>query len=147
RGGQHPNWDEELRFPIYETAEEEPTKIEGKGDGDAPSPGLPPKDGAKATKRTMHLSCYAEDFLKPDLIGETTVDLTRALTKGEMDEYFTLMSKQRHCGEVYLEITYWSEVRVFRSMCTSRLQRTLCEGQASAKATSPATIITLSFVR
>ncbi|KAG9045152.1 hypothetical protein FS837_006951 [Tulasnella sp. UAMH 9824] len=110
RGGQHPEWDDELRFPIYETAEEELTKTGGKGDGDAPPP--PPKDGAKAkkpSKRIMNLLCYADDPREPDLIGEATVDLTEALTKGEMDEYFTLMSKQKYCGEVYLEITYWSE--------------------------------------
>lgn len=62
------------------------TKTGGKGDGDAPPP--PPKDGAKAkkpSKRTMHLLCYADDPREPDLIGEATVDLTEALTKGEMD--------------------------------------------------------------
>ncbi|KAG8979146.1 hypothetical protein FRC05_009356 [Tulasnella sp. 425] len=110
RGGQHPEWDDELRFPIYATAEEELTQTGGKGDGDAPPP--PPKDGAKAKKplkRIMHLSCYADDPREPDLIGESTVDLTEALTKGEMDEYFTLMFKQKYCGEVYLEITFWSE--------------------------------------
>lgn len=86
RGGQHPEWDDELRFPIYETAEEELTKTGGKGDGDAPPP--PPKDGAKSkkpSKRIMNLSCYADDPREPDLIGEATVDLTEALTKGEMD--------------------------------------------------------------
>ncbi|KAG8892562.1 hypothetical protein FRB99_002629 [Tulasnella sp. 403] len=109
RGGQHPEWDDELRFPLYETAEEELQRTAG--DGDAPLP--PPKDNAKpkkqTTKKIMSLSCYADDPREPDLIGETTVDLTEALTKGETDEWFTLYTKQKYCGEVYLEITFWSE--------------------------------------
>lgn len=33
----------------------------------------------------MDLACYAEDLREPDLIGETRVDLTEVLTKGETD--------------------------------------------------------------
>lgn len=33
----------------------------------------------------MHLACYAQDIKEPDLIGETRVDLTEVLTKGETD--------------------------------------------------------------
>ncbi|KIO31729.1 hypothetical protein M407DRAFT_4848 [Tulasnella calospora MUT 4182] len=85
-GGQRPEWNEELRFSIYETAEEELARTGGKGAADAPLP--PPQTDAKAkdpSERTMHLSCYAEHFKKPDFIGETTFDPTEALRKGEMD--------------------------------------------------------------
>jgi len=33
----------------------------------------------------MKLQCYADDAREPDFIGETLVDLTEALTKGETD--------------------------------------------------------------
>lgn len=33
----------------------------------------------------MKLQCYADDPREPDLIGETVVDLTEVLTKGETD--------------------------------------------------------------
>jgi len=33
----------------------------------------------------MRVACYADDLREPELIGETTVDLTEALTKGETD--------------------------------------------------------------
>ena len=33
----------------------------------------------------MNVTCYADDLREPELIGETTVDLTEALTKGETD--------------------------------------------------------------
>ena len=33
----------------------------------------------------MKIACYADDPREPDLIGETDVDLTEVLTKGETD--------------------------------------------------------------
>lgn len=88
RGGQHPEWDDELRFPLYETVEDELARTAGGSkDVDAPPP-PPPKDGSKSrkhAKKILTLSCYADDPREPDLIGETTVDLTEALTKGEID--------------------------------------------------------------
>jgi hypothetical protein len=75
----------------------------------------------------MILACFAADK-EPELIGEATVDLTEALTKGETDgthmllsigvstlrcysEWFTLLNKDKYSGEVYLELTFWSNVR------------------------------------
>jgi hypothetical protein len=53
-------------------------------------PALPPKktDMSKRKIKGGHflaLSCYADDPREPDLIGETKVDLTEVLTKGETD--------------------------------------------------------------
>lgn len=93
RGGQHPEWDDELRFPLYETVEEElaRTNVSGSGSGTTPPP-PPPKDGAskskKPQKRIIHLSCYADDPREPDFIGECSVDLTESLSKGETDGEF-----------------------------------------------------------
>ena len=37
----------------------------------------------------MKIACYADDPREPDLIGETEVDLTEVLTKGETDGWST----------------------------------------------------------
>ncbi|KAG6886054.1 hypothetical protein C0993_004044 [Termitomyces sp. T159_Od127] len=106
RGGQHPEWDEELRFTLYED-ESSPTIT---GDGTSPKP--PSKDtrGPKKVKGgwSMKIACFADDAREPDLIGEADVDLTEVLTKGETDEWFTLMNKDKFAGKVYLELTFWS---------------------------------------
>ncbi|KAI9466780.1 hypothetical protein BJY52DRAFT_1111136 [Lactarius psammicola] len=105
RGGQHPEWDEEIRFTIYEDSE----ALRGSNDGTPPP--LPPKAGRGPKKiqggEKMTLACFAADK-EPEFIGETTVDLTEALTKGETDEWFTLLNKDKYSGEVYLELTFWS---------------------------------------
>ena len=130
RGGQHPEWDEEIRFELYEDTEDIPHIPELNGDGPPPPP--PPKSTAKGPPKVkggkyMALACYAEDPREPDLIGETKVDLTEVLTKGETDgasnessnittvpnsrvEWFTVMNKDKYCGEVYLELTFWLDV-------------------------------------
>jgi len=82
RGGQHPEWDEEIRFTIYE----DPEGLRGSNDGTPPP--LPPKAGRGPKKiqggEKMTLACFAADR-EPELIGETMIDLTEALTKGETD--------------------------------------------------------------
>ena len=77
----------------------------------------------------MKIACFADDARDPTLIGETSVDLTEVLTKGETDgtliqllgshppplthstEWFALSSKHKYAGEIYLELTFWSNVR------------------------------------
>ncbi|PPQ66287.1 hypothetical protein CVT26_010971, partial [Gymnopilus dilepis] len=109
RGGQHPEWDEEIRFTIFEDVDDVLART-ANGDGTPPPP--PPKDGKKAKSikggKTMKLACYADDPREPELIGETDVDLTEVLTKGETDEWFTLTHKDKFAGKVYLELTFWS---------------------------------------
>ncbi|KAI0723395.1 hypothetical protein C8Q76DRAFT_855651 [Earliella scabrosa] len=107
RGGQHPEWDEEFRFELYEDVDELP-HVPG---ADTPPP-PPPKSNGKGPPKVkggnfLAISCYADDPREPDLIGESKVDLTEVLTKGETDEWFTIMSKDKYCGEVYLELTFW----------------------------------------
>ncbi|KAL1723546.1 hypothetical protein EV715DRAFT_269606 [Schizophyllum commune] len=110
RGGQHPEWDEEIRFTLYEDTDDilQRTALE---DGTPPPP--PPKDNRKGPKKikggkSMHMACFADDPREPDLIGETNVDLTEVLTKGETDDWFDLSYKDRFAGKVYLELTFWS---------------------------------------
>ena len=85
RGGQHPEWDEEFRFTIFEDVE---AGLVRSAPGSNTPPPLPPKKkGPKKIKggNFMRLQCYADDARDPDFIGETLVDLTEALTKGETD--------------------------------------------------------------
>ncbi|KAF4574821.1 hypothetical protein EYR36_006171 [Pleurotus pulmonarius] len=107
RGGQHPEWDEEFRFTLHEDTEDVLARTND--DGSPPTPPMksdktPRIKGAKA----MSVACYADDPREPDLIGESSVDLTEVLTKGETDEWFTLNHKDKFAGEVYLELTFWS---------------------------------------
>lgn len=84
RGGQHPEWDEELRFTLLEDEDD----LLARTSNGTPPP-LPPKDGKGLKKvqggNIMKVACYADDPREPDLIGDTDVDLTEVLTKGETD--------------------------------------------------------------
>lgn len=64
----------------------EPTTLSYDG---TPPPPPPKKEDRGPVKikggRSMGLACFAEDVREPDLIGETKVDLTEVLTKGETD--------------------------------------------------------------
>jgi neural Wiskott-Aldrich syndrome protein len=86
RGGQHPEWDEEIRFTIYEDSD----SLNASDDGSPPP--LPPKAGRGPKKiqggEQMALACFAADK-EPELIGETMVDLNEVLTKGETDGTFS----------------------------------------------------------
>lgn len=86
KGGQHPEWDDELRFDLHEEVDNSAVNDHG-----TPPP-PPPKDGRSPPKikggKILKLACYAEDAREPDLIGEVDVDLTQVLTKGECDGAF-----------------------------------------------------------
>jgi Ca2+-dependent lipid-binding protein len=86
RGGQHPEWDEEIRFTLLEDDSDALERAAG-GNGTPPLP--PPKDNSRPKNikggKKMKLSCFADDSREPDFIGETDVDLTEVLTKGETD--------------------------------------------------------------
>lgn len=86
RGGQHPEWDEEIRFTLFEDVEDLLART-ARGDATAPPP--PPKDDKKTKRikggKTMKIACFADDPREPELIGEADVDLTEVLTKGETD--------------------------------------------------------------
>lgn len=89
RGGQHPEWDEEVRFSLLEDpSDDAETPII---EGEEPPP-LPPKNGKGPPQiqggNLMKLQCFADDPREPDLIGEAMVDLTEVLTKGETDGGF-----------------------------------------------------------
>ena len=86
RGGQHPEWDEEVRFVLYEDTEVTPPPTR---DGNGTPTPPPPKDSKRKKKvkggNAMKVACFADDPKDPEIIGETTVDLAEVLSKGETD--------------------------------------------------------------
>lgn len=155
RGGQHPEWDEEFRFAILEDVEA--GLVRSAPGSNTPPPVPPKKKGPKRIKggNFMRLQCYADDARDPDFIGEALVDLTEVLTKGETDgksfdesilvnlvdptlEWFTLMNKDKYAGEVYVELTFWSNVREtngLETMLTCHHQEPPPEKKSSRKPT------------
>ncbi|WVF67491.1 hypothetical protein IAT40_002247 [Kwoniella sp. CBS 6097] len=131
RGGQHPEWDEELRFTILEDlddvlvrSESQPDSLNSSLNG-APAP--LPKDNpagvitsaALASKsrkgpigkkggKSLKVACYADDAKEPELIGECVVPIDEVLKKGEVDEWYEFLYKDKYSGEIYLELTFYS---------------------------------------
>ena len=59
KGGQHPVWDEELRFPIMKNS---------------------------ATKyRKLQAQCWSKEHRDDDMLGEGSLDITETLKTGEFD--------------------------------------------------------------
>ena len=58
----------------------------------------------------MRLACYADDAKEPELIGECAVSIDDVLKLGEVDEWYDILYKEKYSGEVYLELTFFSNV-------------------------------------
>ncbi|KAF8273320.1 C2 domain-containing protein, partial [Lactarius quietus] len=82
KGGQHPVWDAELRFPIS-------------------------KDASK-NNRTLTISVFSEEKKDDELLGEGSVDITETLKTGEFDDWVPLSLKDTQRGDVYLEMTFFA---------------------------------------
>jgi Ca2+-dependent lipid-binding protein len=111
RGGQHPQWDEQLHFEIYDDMEDQiRNSLETtESSGDSSTVEKPKKSRSKSSK-SLRVMCYADDSKEPEFIGEGIVDLTDTLKSGEFDEWVTIKAKDRYAGEVYLELTFYSSV-------------------------------------
>lgn len=59
KGGQHPVWDAELRFHIYESTAQK--------------------------NKMMRVACYSKEPRSEDLVGQAEVDITETLRTGEFD--------------------------------------------------------------
>ena len=68
RGGQHPVWDEELRFLI-------------------------PKEASDKTRK-LEVCCYSKEPRQDELVGRGTVDITETLKTGEFDGEFSVCLSQ-----------------------------------------------------
>lgn len=115
RGGQHPVWDDELRFEIYEHLKDvmPSTSVATTSTGGVapvkssdPALGMGGNPGVKE----LRLAVYADDPRDPELIGEGKVELTETLKKGEFDDWVTITNKGKYQGEIYLEMTFYSAV-------------------------------------
>ncbi|KAF9048464.1 C2 domain-containing protein, partial [Panaeolus papilionaceus] len=82
KGGQHPEWDGEVRFPIMKNT------------------------GAKFRK--LEVACYAKEPRSDDILGKGTVDITETLKTGEFDDWVPLDIDGVQRGDVYLEMTYYA---------------------------------------
>ncbi|KAI0031214.1 C2 domain-containing protein, partial [Vararia minispora EC-137] len=82
KGGQHPVWDEEFRFPI-------PRDIAGK-------------------KKMLVISCYSKEKKEDMLLGEGEVDISETLRSGEFDDWVPLKVGDAQRGEIYLEMTFFA---------------------------------------
>ncbi|PWN46304.1 hypothetical protein IE81DRAFT_319191 [Ceraceosorus guamensis] len=114
KGGQHPVWDSQLHFEIFEDVEDMLKRTAGDGDVDANatlkagSSTSAAKKGKATTNKALKVTCYADDKNEPEFIGEGMIDLTETLKTGEFDEWVTIKAKDRYAGEVYLELTFYS---------------------------------------
>jgi hypothetical protein len=85
-----------LRFTLFEDDDDDVVANTAPG---TPPP-LPPKNAREPKKiqggNTMRVACYADDPREPDLIGESDVDLTEVLTKGETDGSSILPTLRRN---------------------------------------------------
>ncbi|KPV74215.1 uncharacterized protein RHOBADRAFT_27679, partial [Rhodotorula graminis WP1] len=92
RGGQQPEWDAEFRFEAR--------------------PVVPPlATGYPPNRRVLRIACWADDARDPKLIGEGELDFEATVKSGKFDDWVQLSRKARYAGEVYLELTWYSNVR------------------------------------
>ncbi|KAH8830004.1 C2 domain-containing protein [Flagelloscypha sp. PMI_526] len=83
KGGQHPVWDAELRFPVFEVPH--------------------------AGNRLMRVEAWAQEGHKDDCLGATIVDVSETLRIGQFDDWIPLfLPSGIQRGEVYLEMTYFA---------------------------------------
>ncbi|KIM40485.1 hypothetical protein M413DRAFT_445935 [Hebeloma cylindrosporum] len=82
KGGQHPEWDGEVRFTIMKNA--------------------------TAKYRKLEVSCYAQEPRSEDLLGKGIVDISETLRTGEFDDWVPLDIDGVARGELYLEMTYYA---------------------------------------
>ncbi|KAH7105108.1 C2 domain-containing protein [Auriculariales sp. MPI-PUGE-AT-0066] len=83
RGGQHPVWDNEFRFPVADNGE---------------------------SKRILKMTVFTKELRVDDMIGEAQIDIMEhdVLRKGEFDDWVKLKLNGRDVGDVYVEMTFYS---------------------------------------
>ncbi|KAF8802443.1 hypothetical protein BYT27DRAFT_7196627 [Phlegmacium glaucopus] len=88
RGGQHPEWDSEVRFTV----------LKGNGPG--------------GKNRKLEVACYSQESKSEDLLGKATVDISDTLNTGEFDDWVSLDIDGVIRGDIYLEMTYYAKAPV-----------------------------------
>ncbi|KAG6832794.1 hypothetical protein H0H92_009412 [Tricholoma furcatifolium] len=82
KGGQRPEWDEEVRFPVMKDTLDKFRKLE--------------------------VACFSKEHKTDDLLGKGEVDITDTLKNGEFDEWVPLNVNGVVRGDLYLEMTFFS---------------------------------------
>ena len=59
KGGQHPEWDEELRFTVHESS--------------------------KKAGKTLEVVCWSKEARSDEIVGKGEIDITETLKTGEFD--------------------------------------------------------------
>lgn len=80
RGGQSPEWDDEIRFNLEDVSEH----------------------------RTLKLSVFGNAPKEPDLIGDCVIPLASVLKLGETDNWYEIRYRNKFAGEIYMEMTFYS---------------------------------------
>lgn len=110
KGGQHPVWDSQLHFEIYEDVEDMLKRTAGDADVDANATikagsSASAAKKAKGTNKALKVTCYADDKNEPEFIGEGIIDLTETLKSGEFDGEWCYASADA-CNTVCTECGY-----------------------------------------
>lgn len=91
KGGQHPEWDEQVKFDIIEDASDLLARPQPDGLSASDSSSSLGRSGAAIGKKkvfakgtkTLKLAVYADAPREPELVGEAVFDLAKALNTGE----------------------------------------------------------------
>lgn len=86
--------------------------------------------------KSMKVACFADDAKEPELIGDCVVSLEDVLKKGEVDgeylahlhqrradpiaDWYDFQYKEKYSGEIYLELTFFSNVRLTSSLTAQK---------------------------
>ncbi|KAI0342889.1 hypothetical protein BDW22DRAFT_1300505, partial [Trametopsis cervina] len=82
KGGQHPEWDSELRFTVMEQS-------------------------SKSAK-TLEISCWSKEPRQDAVVGKGEIDISETLRTGEFDDWIPLSTEKGQRGEIYLEMTWYA---------------------------------------
>lgn len=85
KGGQHPEWDSEVRFTVLK------------------------ETGPGGKNRKLEVACYAQEPKTEDLLGKATVDISNTLKTGEFDDWVSLDVEGVVRGDLYLEMTFYAK--------------------------------------
>ncbi|KIM52813.1 hypothetical protein SCLCIDRAFT_140334, partial [Scleroderma citrinum Foug A] len=85
KGGQHPLFDDEFRFPVYAD------------------------EGQNRKNRLLEVACYKQETKGDDvLLGKGSLDIEETLKTGEFDDWIQLETSAGARGQLYLELTFYA---------------------------------------
>lgn len=114
RGGQIPKWDHEVRFNLRDSSDQ----------------------------KSLKLTILDKNDSKPELIGDTTVDLNPVFESNPrdgFDQWHELTYKGKYAGEVYLEMTFYPTKPNIPPKVVRKKKK-----KSSKKSTDPLAVSTMS---